>query len=61
MSPSRRLLLRREALAELSPDELAGVVGARATGSVCSVVDDCPSGHAACSLPCVQSWHTEEC
>lgn len=60
MRPSR-LVLRREVLAELSPVELARVAGARQSGQACSIMEHCPSGHAACSLLCPQSWHTEEC
>lgn len=60
MQPRRRPTLRREALAELSTDDLAAVVAAQASRA-CSYLEDCPSGRPACSLLCPASWHTEEC
>ena len=45
MKPKRTLVLRSEALGDLSADELAGVVGA-ASGPSCE--PDCPTLEVAC-------------
>ncbi|HEU0132307.1 MAG TPA: hypothetical protein VFQ85_15065 [Mycobacteriales bacterium] len=47
----RTLTLRSERLAELTRDELAGVVGAAATIGVCPSIPDQPLPHAALLTP----------
>ena len=64
MPPTRHLRLQREALAELTSDDLSLVVAATRTtvaADPCSYVDNCPSGKPLCSILCPNSWHTEEC
>jgi hypothetical protein len=56
----RKLILRKETLAALTPDELRQVVGAEPTGSLTLPAKNCVTALLTCYDTCA-SWHTEEC
>ena len=58
-SRMRRLTLKRESLAELTSDEIRGVVGAQATlGGVNSCLTDCMKLSCGCTGDCYESLNS---
>jgi hypothetical protein len=61
MKQTRSLNLKREALTELSTDDLTGIAGARQLAS--QIADTCTIGNSviACSLRCQWTFNTCDC